>query len=261
MRTNSLGRRALISLSVIIGAALLAAVLFTPASAQSATRFRVTITNASDPEMIITPGAYLVHQEAAEFWTDGGDANVALERIAEIGVPDAAVADLGATALDPIPASGDSITFEFDATPGSLFSFAQMLIATNDTFVGLDSVALWDGAGSPITTSFDLLAWDAGTEENADLFAGYEAGQPDPPRGEANLDNGVATTDSIALNEQFSGTQATVSIAALVVLPATGSGGLAGSGSDGFPTWAIALLATALLVVVAGGTQRVRSHR
>ena len=54
-------------------------------SAQSAdVTFRVTVTNATNPEMVITPGAILVHDTADAFWSEATAANLALERIAEI---------------------------------------------------------------------------------------------------------------------------------------------------------------------------------
>lgn len=124
-------------LALALGAATL---LGGQTEAQTTTRFCATVTNATNPEMIITPGAYLGHQEAGAFWSSGGSANLALERIAEIGDPSTAVADLNATALDAAPANGDQVTFEFEAQPGDLLSFAQMLIATNDAFVGVNSL-------------------------------------------------------------------------------------------------------------------------
>jgi hypothetical protein len=236
-------------------AAAAAAVLLLPggASAQGGTTFTATITNATNPEQIITPGAYLVHSSPGAFWSGGASANLGLERIAEIGDPGEAVASLGATALDPIPANGDSITFEFIAMPGDLFSSAQMLIGTNDGFVGAESVALFQGdAGRTFT--LNLMGYDAGTEENAPLFSGFDAGQPDPDQGAANLDNGTVTSESIAPLDLVSGTQATLSIEAspvptLLTPPDSGNAGLnlPGGGTAAWQLLALAAIGGAVL--------------
>ena len=206
--------------------------------------------------MIITPGAYAVHDTAGQFWTGGETATLALERIAEIGDPSEAVASLGATAIDAAPANGDSVSFEITATPGQLFSSAQMLIATNDGFVGVNSEALFEG-DTPRTITLDLMAYDAGTEENSDLFSGFAAGQPDPAEGMANVDNGTATTESIVPATQFSGTQARVTIEALVASGGAGTPAPAAAGNGGFASTtgssalivlALGLLATGLVV-------------
>ena len=243
-------------LVALLTATLLAATTF----AQGAVTFRATITNTTNPEMVVTPGAYLVHTEAGAFWTTGSTASLALERIAEIGDSGEAVASLGATPLDAAPANGDTVTFEFTASPGDSLSFAQMVVATNDGFVGLDSLALWDGT-TPISLTRDLVAYDAGTEENTDLFSGFDGGQPDPSRGADNVDNGAATAEPIGAHAQLSGTQATISIAPVVVaaLPSTGSGGVADS-DGGLDAAAVAALA-ALGLLVAGAAVRVVAER
>ena len=190
-------RLQLATTAAVLVALLTATLIATTASAQSAVTFRATITNTTNPEMIITPGAFLVHRDADAFWALGGTASLALERIAEIGDPGEAVSALGATALGPAPANGDTVSFDFSASPGDHLSFSQMLIATNDAFVGLNSLALWDG-GSPISVTRNLVGYDAGTEANEDLFSGFDGGQPDPARGADNVDNGTATSEPIS---------------------------------------------------------------
>jgi len=178
----------------------------------SSVRFRLTVENTTNPEMTVTPGAYLIHQDANAFWAPGQAAVLGLERIAEIGEPGEAVSALGAVALDPAPMAGDTVTVEFDASPGDHLSLAQMLVATNDTFVGVNSLPLWTD-GRPTNTTLRSLAWDAGTEDNADLFAGFDEGQPDPAQGMANLDNGTATVDGVvSVSDQFVGYQATITV-------------------------------------------------
>ena len=92
---HSLLRPMLSGLAVVAAVAALGAALFAAtASAQNPTTFRVTITNQSNPEMIITPGAYVIHTTANAFWLAGSQANLGLERIAEIGDPAEAVSIL-----------------------------------------------------------------------------------------------------------------------------------------------------------------------
>ncbi|PZC42233.1 MAG: Spondin N [Chloroflexi bacterium] len=251
-----------VALAGILLATLLALTPFMArVSAQGTVTFRATITNTTNPEMIITPGAYLVHSADGAFWSMGSPAGVGLERIAEIGNPAAAVDGLGAVALGAAPASGATVTFEFSATPGDKLSFAQMLIASNDGFIGLDSMPLWDGGGNPVSTTVSLNAYDAGTEANTDLFSGFDGGQPDPARGADNVENGTATADAVGPHDQFGGAQATITISPVVAgLPATGSGGLAG-GASGVDAWAIAAIAALGLVVVGAGLRVVTQRR
>ena len=122
---------------------------------------------------------------------------------------------MGAGALDAAPGNGDTVVIEFTASPGDHLSFAQMLIATNDAFVGLNSMPLFQGS-QPTAGTFGLIAWDAGTEENAEIGSGFDFGQPDPARGADNVDNGTTTTDPIVASDQFDGIQATVSILPIV---------------------------------------------
>lgn len=235
------GRRALSGLGLALIVALVAGfALVGRATAESPVTFRVTITNTTSPEMVVTPGAYLLHKDVGAFWSAGSEANLSLERIAEIGDSGEAVASLGATALDAAPANGDAVTFEVVATPGYRLSLAQMLVASNDGFIGVNSLPLFSGA-QPTNGTFNLIAWDAGTEANAPLFGGFEAGQPDPAMGAANVDNGTATSDPVAASDQFNGAQATLYITPLtewVDVPA----GLSAVGWTGSPTTSAAIL-------------------
>ncbi len=177
-------------ITAILVLALAAAMLSGLASTTEAARpvtFRVTITNASDPEQILSPGAWLVHTDSGALWARDAEASLAIERIAEIGNPAEAVSALGAGEIDAAPASGATVVFEVTAEPGDLLPTAQMLVATNDGFVGLQSVALFDG-DTPLSQTIELRAYEAGTEENTGLFTGFDGGQPDPSRGVDNVD-------------------------------------------------------------------------
>ncbi|HJN92334.1 MAG TPA: spondin domain-containing protein [Dehalococcoidia bacterium] len=218
--------RARVVMIGVVTAILAAAALF-PAVGRAQTsdiKFRLTVTNATDPEMVVTPGAFLVHDAPDAFWSAGTAAPLSLERIAEIGNSEEAVGTLGAEAIGAAPAAGDSVSVEFTASPGQMLSLAQMLVATNDDFVGVNSLPLWVD-GQPIVTSLDLVAWDAGTEDNEDLFAGFDGGQPDPAMGMANVENGTATVDGVvALSDQLAGTQATLTVVPIGETISVGAG-------------------------------------
>ena len=57
---------------------------------------------------------------------------------------------------------GQTVKLKVEGRPGQRLSLAGMLIPTNDTFVGIDSVFL------PLhgETTIEAIAWDAGTEAN-----------------------------------------------------------------------------------------------
>lgn len=210
----------------VVAAILAVAALF-PAVGQAQTndiRFRLTVTNSTDPEMVVTPGALLVHDDPDAFWSAGTAAPLSLERIAEIGNSEEAVGTLGAVAIGAAPAAGNSVSVEFTATPGQMLSLAQMLVATNDAFVGVNSLPLWVN-GQPTVTSMNLVAWDAGTEDNEDLFAGFDGGQPDPAMGMANVENGTATVDGVVgLSNQLQGVQATLTVVPIGETISVGAG-------------------------------------
>ena len=154
----------------------------------SADEYSVSIQNLTGG-MYFTPVIVAAHTPAARIFTAGTPASTELQSIAE-GGDTAGMNDL----LNSIGASidnGDGLlapgataefTVESSAT-NSVLSLASMLLPTNDAFVGLNAVALPDGAiGSSRT--YDAIGYDAGTEANDELIgsgAPGEAGFPAPP--------------------------------------------------------------------------------
>ena len=63
---------------------------------------------------------------------------------------------LGATAISEPSARGDSLTFKLQAAPGQYLSTAQMFALTNDAFLGLESLALFDESGLPVSSTLNL---------------------------------------------------------------------------------------------------------
>ena len=182
------------------------------ANAMPPTLFRITITNTTSPAMPISPGIILPHIDEGVLWVSGGTSGPALELLAEVGDPSALIGALNGQLIGEIPPGG-SASIELVIEDEVYLSTASMLVATNDSFVGLNSVILWDEDHLPIDSqTFELNAYDAGTEANTELGSGFDGGQPDPSRGAENLDNGEATSEPIARNDQFSSPQATITI-------------------------------------------------
>ena len=64
---------------------------------------------------------------------------------------------------------GASVTVMLTAdNMNSALSFASMLVSTNDGFIGKTDLALFDEMGMPVSTTLDLMAYDAGSEQNTE---------------------------------------------------------------------------------------------
>ena len=240
-------RRALTPRIAFLAAALaafLAIAAFAPVSAQSETRFRATITCSQDPVMPITGGSFLVHWQAGAFWSPGERASTSLERIAEIGNSRWSERVLLADPVSGCSQPGRNIEWEFNARPGDLLSTAQKLWNTNDAFIGVADLPLFDSSGRPLASTVDLHAYDAGTEFDWDPFSPFRSGQPDASRGAENISNGVDTPDDrIALSTQIQGPQASLSVGpAGSALPVSGTGGISASSSRSWVYGIVAIL-------------------
>ena len=201
---------ALAAVVALVGVTMLGAT--NTANAMPPTLFRITITNTTSPAMPISPGIILPHIGEGVLWVSGGTSGSALELLAEVGNPSALIDALNGQLIGEI-APGGSASIEIVIENEVYLSTASMLVATNDSFVGLNSVILWNEDHSPIESqTIELNAYDAGTEANTELGSGFDGGQPDPSRGAENLDNGEATSELIARSDQFSSPQATITI-------------------------------------------------
>ena len=163
---------ALIAVVSLLGASV-------PAWAQSAPRYRVTITNLTKGQTF-TPILIATHSPATRIFAPGTAASPQLQVLAEEGDTAMLAALLRATpttvgevVTGPPPLAGlqtPGTTRTYDISGGSNFtqlSLAAMLIPTNDAFVG-GSVMLPSGS-DPVVV--DLLAYDAGSEGNDELCA------------------------------------------------------------------------------------------
>lgn len=147
-------------------------------------------TSAGPQPVLLSPGAWAVHDDDVEIFEIGEPASAGLEAIAEDGQPaflaptlertggvfvaGAFEVPVGETEPSPIgPGGVFEITFE--AEPGDRFSFATMFAQSNDLFFAPDpdGIDLFDGS-SPIDGDItdDVFLWDAGTEFNQEPGVG-----------------------------------------------------------------------------------------
>jgi hypothetical protein len=144
------------------------ALLLTGGTAAAAT-WKVEITNVT-PGQTFAPIIAATHYGSIDMFEPGMPASDDLAMLAEggnIAPLGAALAAAGHRVSDietndmPLPPS-ESVTLTLKGRPGQRLSLAGMLVPTNDTFVGVDSVFL-PVSGELVVAA---LAYDAGTEAN-----------------------------------------------------------------------------------------------
>jgi len=186
-------------------AAMLAATLAT-APAANAVDFDVEITNLSNA-IYFTPFLVAAHPAGNNLFVTGQPASANLQAMAEGGDTSGLEADvtaLGATIVtNPAggllaPASSTSFNMNTDGTSNDRLSIVAMLLPTNDGFAGLNAIEIPTAAG---TYTFNVNAYDAGTEANDELITGGGmpgvAGIPADPGGVAGTGgSGAASADA-----------------------------------------------------------------
>jgi hypothetical protein len=183
--------------------------------------FEVFVENVHDSQPL-SPGVFVVHTENLSLNFTGQLAPSALEPLAEYGSYEAFAEYVGG--LDGLV---QMYTIDAPILPGENASFAvvvqtselplylsgiQMAVGTNDGYALLDSVELVDKEGVVLSPTAEAKNYDAGTEENQPLGSGFDGGQPDPTRGEENIDNGVSTEEVVSLHPQLTETVMFVSV-------------------------------------------------
>lgn len=131
--------------------------------------FEVEITNVT-PGQTFTPLLVATHYGRIDFFEPGMPASDELAILAEAGDTGPLTAVLeahdklvgGIANSGGLLSPGHTVTLEVRGWSGQRLSIAGMLIPTNDTFVGVDSVFL------PLNgeTTIEAIAWDAGSEAN-----------------------------------------------------------------------------------------------
>ncbi len=169
-------------MKALINAALITTTLLAGTVANAAD-FNVRITNLTNG-MWYTPFLVAVHPAGTSLFTVGQPASASLQAMAEGGDISGLVTDvqgMGAT-ISENPANGllppamsANVDLNTDGTSNVLLSVVAMLLPTNDAFAGLNSIAV---PTAPGTYTFDVPAYDAGTEANDELIVGMAAGAP-----------------------------------------------------------------------------------
>jgi hypothetical protein len=193
-----------------------------PPGRGDARRYRVTVTNLTRGQPF-TPPAVALHRPSVELFSVGEPANEAVQQVAENGdlgplldlvettgaVRGAGVftTDGGPTPLVPEADPGETglpyfgtVEVSADASATHL-SLVAMLIATNDGFVGLDTVALPEAVNESHTHY--APGYDAGTEENTERFADIVPPaqflvDPDLALGETTVDGATESDPALA---------------------------------------------------------------
>ena len=142
--------------------------------------FEVTLTNLTTGEpgtggQVLSPPIFVTHAAGINLAPVGEAASPALVALAENGDTSglaALAAAAGANAMptaDVVPPGGSAtVTVTADMVNSSL-SVGSMLVSTNDAFIAATDVALFDENGDPVSASLDLMAYDAGSEDNTEM--------------------------------------------------------------------------------------------
>ncbi len=172
------------------------------AAAQADGDIRVSVTNEGNTDFFLTPVWFAFQNGGFDFFDAGSAASSSLEAIAEDGVVDGLVADFaasgqpgnrqgvaanaagfgGAPIIDP-GETADAFITPINPANYQYFSFASMVIPSNDAFIGNDNplaYRVFDAAGNINDASgtftiqiFGSDVYDAGTEQNLGAGAAF----------------------------------------------------------------------------------------
>ncbi len=142
--------------------------------------FEITLTNLTigEPGMggqILSPPIFATHLPGEKLAPVGEPASPALVALAENG--DVSVMLQIATSIqadtavaDGVVIPGGSVTVKLKGNQiNTSLTVASMLVSTNDGFIVADGIPLFDEDGMPVTMTLDLMAYDAGSEDNTEL--------------------------------------------------------------------------------------------
>ncbi len=189
-------------------------------SAQAVGDIRVEVTNEGNSDFFLTPVWFGFHDGSFDLFDVGSAASSALETIAEVGATGPLATsftdapgipgdiqgvvmgnDVGPPPIDP-GETGVSFVTPINPSSYQYFSFASMVIPTNDTFIGNDNpmaYQVFDGSDNLIGGTFTIQIfgsdiYDAGTEVNDASVAGGAAFAAGRIGSEGTDENGVITS-------------------------------------------------------------------
>ena len=149
-------------------------------------RFEITLTNLTmgvhgKSGQTLSPAIFVTHDASFILGEVGQPASEALVAQAEGGKTagiEALAEAAGAhymismnedmTRRYTMPGQSSTVTVTANMM-NSLLSVSSMLVSTNDAFIAAMGVPLFDEAGMPVSTTIDLMAYDAGSEENTEM--------------------------------------------------------------------------------------------
>lgn len=165
---------------------LVSLALLTSAAAHSA-QVDIQITNLTRGSWF-TPFLVAAHVPDMSLFTAGSSASASLQAMAEGGDISALVADLTAVnaTISENPAGGllmpgasTSVSLNTDGAPdNTVLSIVAMLLPSNDGFMGMNTVQIPTEVG---TYSYNIPAYDAGTEGNDEIVGSGTPGEPGYP--------------------------------------------------------------------------------
>ncbi len=187
-------------ISALALAAAAGIALAQPATASSEMTFTVTVEqlttghtlklpDGSATKAPLSPGIALVHEGANPLFTIGQPAAEPIQRIAEAGQPEDAVAAMKqAKGVSQVVMFDRSDTFTVKAKPGETLAFATMFGQSNDCFYAPKGgdIALFDQDGKPMMMTgeraVEVVLYDAGTEVNQIPGVGPDQGPRQNPK-------------------------------------------------------------------------------
>ena len=236
--------------------AALATLAFASAASAAPVTVQVTFTNLAPTNSVsYAPLRLGFNNGSFDAFNTGQTATAPIISVAEGGsgsawLPAFAAADptatLGSIGGALLPGQSHSATFTIDTTLNQFFTFAAMVIPSNDYFIGNDSPTeyhLFDASGQLLIQSIDGLAsdiWDAGSEAfdpaNAAFLVGGVNSQRTPQNGVVNSDfaelagfNGLTTAAGYVFNSQLRADSGVYRIS-FATVPEPGSYGLVAAG-------------------------------
>ena len=171
--------------------------------------FEITLTNLTEgvhgeSGQTLSPAIFAAHAAGVKLAVVGEPANDAIVMLAEGGSTaglEALAAAAGAnvqiamnadmTRRYTMPGQSSTVTITADMVNSSL-SVGSMLVSTNDAFIALIDEPLFDADGMPVSKTIELMAYDAGSEDNTEMASdipgplGLDA-EVDPPGSNARV--------------------------------------------------------------------------
>ncbi len=185
---------------------VLTTLLLTGTASSNAADINVRIENLTNG-IFFTPFLVAAHPADESLFTTGQPASASLQAMAEGGDTSGLIADMQAVGaiISDNPASGllapatsTNVDLNTDGTANVNLSVVAMLLPTNDAFAGLNAIEI---PADPGTYTYNVPAYDAGTEANDELITGGGApGMPGIPADPGALTGtggtGAATADA-----------------------------------------------------------------